>query len=115
MVPDLSRQLIRDYHRYIGWKYEDMDAARGRDREQGPAAPADRAEEAALRESIIMGPPDQVAATIDEYRRAAGGDLVFIARLYFPGLPWDIQRQALRLFTEQVAPRARELAAGASD
>jgi hypothetical protein len=52
-----------------------------------------------------------VAAAIDEYRRMAGGDLVFIARLYFPGLPWDVQRRALRIFTEEVAPRARELAA----
>jgi alkanesulfonate monooxygenase SsuD/methylene tetrahydromethanopterin reductase-like flavin-dependent oxidoreductase (luciferase family) len=105
-------ELIRDCHRYIGWKYEDMDAARGRGGEPAAPPPLTSAQEAALRESIIMGPPDQVAATIDEYRRMAGGDLVFIARLYFPGLPWDVQRRALRLFTEQVAPRARELAAG---
>ena len=52
-----------------------------------------------------------MAAAIDDYRRMAGGDLVFIARLYFPGLPWDIQRQALRIFTEEVAPRVRDLAA----
>lgn len=104
-------ELIRDCHRYIGWKYEDMDAARGRAGEPAPPPPLTDAEEAALRESIILGSPDQVAAVIDEYRQMAGGDLVFIARLYFPGLPWDVQRQALRIFTEEVAPRARELAA----
>jgi len=104
-------ELIRDCHRYIGWKYEDMDAARGRDGEPAPPPPLTAAGEAALRESIILGSPDQVAAAIDEYRQMAGGDLVFIARLYFPGLPWDLQRQALRIFTDEVAPRARELAA----
>ncbi len=104
-------ELIRDCHRYIGWKYEDMAAARGRGGEPAPPPPLTAAGEAALRESIILGSPDQVAAAIDEYRQMAGGDLVFIARLYFPGLPWDLQRQALRIFTEEVAPRARELAA----
>ena len=38
----------------------------------------------------------------------------YIARLYFPGLPWDVQQRALRLFAEQVIPRARELAARGS-
>jgi alkanesulfonate monooxygenase SsuD/methylene tetrahydromethanopterin reductase-like flavin-dependent oxidoreductase (luciferase family) len=103
-------ELIRDYHRYIGWKYEDMETARGRGGEPAPPPPLTGAEEAALRSSIIAGSPGQVAAAIDAYRRMAGGDLVFIARLYFPGLSPDIQRQALRVFTEEVAPRARELA-----
>ncbi|HEU5418740.1 MAG TPA: LLM class flavin-dependent oxidoreductase [Streptosporangiaceae bacterium] len=104
-------ELIRDQHRYIGWKYEDMDDARGRGGEPAPPPPLTAGEEAALRSSIILGTPGEVAAAIDDYRRAAGGDLVFIARLYFPGLPWDIQQRALRLFAGEVAPRARELAA----
>jgi alkanesulfonate monooxygenase SsuD/methylene tetrahydromethanopterin reductase-like flavin-dependent oxidoreductase (luciferase family) len=104
--------LIRDHHRYIGWKYEDMDAAWRRAGEPAPPPALTGAEEAALRESIITGTPDQVADAIDGFRQAAGGDLVFIARLYFPGLPWDIQRRALSLFAAEVAPRVRELAAG---
>jgi alkanesulfonate monooxygenase SsuD/methylene tetrahydromethanopterin reductase-like flavin-dependent oxidoreductase (luciferase family) len=106
--------LIKDSHRYIAWKYDDMDAARGRDGAPQPPPPMTRAEEDALRESIIIGTPRQVAETIDEYRRAAGGDLSFIARLYFPGLSWDVQRRAVQVFAEQVAPLARELAAGGS-
>ena len=43
--------------------------------------------------------------------RIAGGDLHYIARLYFPGLPWEVQQRTLRLFAEQVIPRARALAA----
>jgi alkanesulfonate monooxygenase SsuD/methylene tetrahydromethanopterin reductase-like flavin-dependent oxidoreductase (luciferase family) len=103
--------LIRDHHRYVAWKYDDMDAARGR--AGGPAAPPPLppGEEAQLRSSIVMGTPDEVAGQIDEYRRAAGGDLHYIARLYFPGLPWEVQQRTLRLFAEQVIPRARALAA----
>ena len=54
MVPD-AWELIRDCHRYIGWKYEDMDAARGRGGEPAAPPPLTSAQEAALRESIIMG------------------------------------------------------------
>ena len=79
-------ELIRDYHRYIAWKYEDMEGARGRGGEPGLPPPVTGAEEDALRDSVILGTPDEVARAIDEYRRAAGGDLVFVARLYFPGL-----------------------------
>ena len=104
--------LIRDSHRYIAWKYDDMESARGRDGAPQPPPPMTQDEEDALRESIIIGTPRQVAETIDEYRRAAGGDLTFIARLYFPGLGADAQRRAVELFAGQAAPLARELAAG---
>lgn len=104
--------LIKDYHRYIAWKYDDMEQAHGRDSDPQLPPPWTPAEEDALRASIILGTPSQVAGTIDEYRRAAGGDLTFIARLYFPGLSRDVQRRAVEVFAEQVAPLARELAAG---
>jgi alkanesulfonate monooxygenase SsuD/methylene tetrahydromethanopterin reductase-like flavin-dependent oxidoreductase (luciferase family) len=104
--------LIRDHHRYVAWKYDDMDTARGRAGGPLPPPPLIPGEEAQLRESIVLGTPEEVAKQIDEYRRAAGGDLHFIARLYFPGLPWQVQQRTLRLFAEQVVPRARALAAG---
>ena len=103
-------ELIRPYHRYVAWKYDDMDQARGRGGPppQPPAVSA--AGEAELRGAILLGTPAEVAEQIDAYRRAAGGDLHFIARLYFPGLPWPVQRRAVRMFAEQVIPRARALA-----
>jgi alkanesulfonate monooxygenase SsuD/methylene tetrahydromethanopterin reductase-like flavin-dependent oxidoreductase (luciferase family) len=52
-----------------------------------------------------MGTPEQVAEQVDAYRRAAGGDVHWIARSYFPGLPWDIQLETMRLFAEEVVPR----------
>jgi alkanesulfonate monooxygenase SsuD/methylene tetrahydromethanopterin reductase-like flavin-dependent oxidoreductase (luciferase family) len=109
---DNGWELVRDSHRYIAWKYDDMDVARGKGGPPQSPPPMSAADEAALRESILVGTPRQVAERIDEYRRAAGGDLDFIARLYYPGLRWDVQQRALQLFAEQVAPLARRLAAG---
>jgi alkanesulfonate monooxygenase SsuD/methylene tetrahydromethanopterin reductase-like flavin-dependent oxidoreductase (luciferase family) len=106
--------LVRDSHRYVVWKYEDMERARGRTGEPLLPAPMTGGDEKALRQSLIMGSPAQVAGTIDEYRRAAGGDLTFVARLYFPGLAWDVQCRALEIFGRQVAPLVRELAAEGS-
>ena len=103
--------LIRDHHQYVAWKYDDMDAARSRAGGPAPPPPLAPGEEEQLRSSIVTGTPDEVARQIDAYRRAAGGDLHYIARLYFPGLPWEVQQRTLRLFAEQVIPRARALAA----
>ena len=108
--------LVRDALRYHAWKYDDMEHARGRAGEPQLPPPMTADEETALRDSIIAGTPAEVAATIDEYRRAAGGDLVFVAGLYFSGLAWDVQCRAVRTFARQVAPLVRERAAdGVSD
>ena len=40
----------------------------------------------------------------------AGGDLHFIARLYWPGMAADRQRDAMRLFAETVIPSVRNRA-----
>jgi alkanesulfonate monooxygenase SsuD/methylene tetrahydromethanopterin reductase-like flavin-dependent oxidoreductase (luciferase family) len=107
-------ELIRDGRRYMAWKYEDMENARRQSGEPRLPPPMTRAEDDALRESIILGTPAQVADAIDEYRRAAGGDLEFVAGLYFPGLDPDVQRWALEVFAAEVAPLVRELAADGS-
>jgi hypothetical protein len=49
-----------------------------------------------------------VVAGVEGYRAVAGDDLHFIARCYWPGMPFDAQRETLRLFAERVAPRLRE-------
>jgi alkanesulfonate monooxygenase SsuD/methylene tetrahydromethanopterin reductase-like flavin-dependent oxidoreductase (luciferase family) len=103
-------ELIRAHHRYVAWKYDDMEAARGRSGHPPEPPPPTASEECELRKAIVMGTPTEVAEQIDAYRRAAGGDLHFIARLYFPGLPWHIQRRTLHLFAEKVIPATRALA-----
>lgn len=104
---DDAWDLVRSHHRYIAWKYDDMDQARHRAGD--PPAPPEIGEEldAQMREQIVLGEPDEVADRIRELARAAGGDLHYIARLYFPGMPFDVQREAMRVFAEEVAPRLR--------
>lgn len=104
---DDAWELVRPHHWYVEWKYEDMDDARSRAGEPPPAPEIDDELDRRLRERIILGPPDAVADRIRELAGAAGGDLHFIARLYFPGLPFDVQREAMRIFAEEVAPKLR--------
>lgn len=99
--------LVRDPHRYVGWKYEDMDGARARTGAPPAPPPIDADLDTQLREQIVFGSPDEVAERIRALADAAGGDLHYIARLYFPGMPFDVQREALRIFAEEVAPQLR--------
>ncbi len=91
-------------HRYVAWKYEDMDMARSRPPGSPSPPPASAEEEATLRDQIVFGDPAQVARTIRAFAEAAGGDLHFIARLYWPGLAPARQRELLRRFGELVLP-----------
>lgn len=99
--------LVSPYFRYVSWKYDDMENARGRSGPPPAPPPMTAEEQAALREEIILGTPDQVAEQIDAYREAAGDDLHFIADLYWPGMDPLLQREAMRIFAEQVAPLVR--------
>jgi alkanesulfonate monooxygenase SsuD/methylene tetrahydromethanopterin reductase-like flavin-dependent oxidoreductase (luciferase family) len=72
-----------------------------------PAPPLPREREAALRDSIVMGTPERVAEQLDAFREAAGGDLHYIARLYWPGMDPGLQREAMAVFAEEVLPLVR--------
>ncbi|HXF74228.1 MAG TPA: LLM class flavin-dependent oxidoreductase [Actinomycetota bacterium] len=100
-------ELVRDHHRYVAWKYEDMEGARSRTGPPPAPPPLDPGEEEALRASILVGDPATVADGIDAFRRAAGDDLHFIARLYWPGMDLGMQREAMRCFAEEVIPLVR--------
>jgi alkanesulfonate monooxygenase SsuD/methylene tetrahydromethanopterin reductase-like flavin-dependent oxidoreductase (luciferase family) len=100
-------ERVREHQWYIDWKYEDMENARG-SRPPGrpaPALPAHREE--ALRASMVLGTPEQVAERLLAFREAAGGRLHFIARSYFPGMDPAVQRETLSVFAEEVAPSVR--------
>lgn len=104
---DEAWERVRPHHYYVAWKYEDMDGARSRTGPP-PAAPPPRPdEEAALREDIVMGTPQEVADRIRALDEAVGGGLHYIARLYWPGMDPELQRDTLRLFGEAVAPLLR--------
>ncbi len=105
--PSRAWELVRPHHRYVTWKYDDMEAARSRPgppREPPPLSPM---EEEALRASIVLGRPEQVAEQIAAFRDAAGGDVHYIARLYWPGMDPALQREAIDVFGEAVAPLLR--------
>src|SRR5258708_4781859 len=89
-----------------------MEAARAPGGELRAPPPMDAAEEEALRNSLILGSPAEVADIIDEYRRAAGGDLNFAADLYFPGLAWEVPGRAVQSFRVEGPPAGAARGAG---
>jgi alkanesulfonate monooxygenase SsuD/methylene tetrahydromethanopterin reductase-like flavin-dependent oxidoreductase (luciferase family) len=104
---DEAWERVRDHHWYVSWKYDDMEAARGRTGPPPapPPIPADR--ETELRESILLGEPAAVAERIRALRDAAGGRLHYIARLYWPGMDPAVRDESMRLFAEEVVPLLR--------
>ena len=90
----------RDALAYPNWKYEDMYAARSDSdplRRPGSLTPE---EETRLRETSIIGTPQEVADRISEYAEAAGGRLHMIARSYLPSLTSAERAQAVRALGE---------------
>jgi alkanesulfonate monooxygenase SsuD/methylene tetrahydromethanopterin reductase-like flavin-dependent oxidoreductase (luciferase family) len=99
--------LVRDHHHYVAWKYVDMEEARGRETGPVPKPPIAPDEEQALRDQILMGSSAEVAEQILAYDRAAGGNVHYIARLYWPGMPFELQQRTMAVFAERVIPRLR--------
>lgn len=100
-------EVLRDYRHSMSWKYEDMDGAFGRTAPPSPPPPLTPEAEQELRAGTVLGSPEEVAAGIDRYRQVAGDDLHYVAQLYWPGMPFEQQREALRVFAEDVAPLLR--------
>jgi alkanesulfonate monooxygenase SsuD/methylene tetrahydromethanopterin reductase-like flavin-dependent oxidoreductase (luciferase family) len=97
--------VVRPYFHYMEWKYEDSETAKGR-LGPPPLPPAlDADGEASLREWIICGTPDEVAAHIGKLQEVAGEDLHFVGRHYFPGMDRPTMRRATELFAREVIPR----------
>jgi alkanesulfonate monooxygenase SsuD/methylene tetrahydromethanopterin reductase-like flavin-dependent oxidoreductase (luciferase family) len=99
-------QLVLPHLHYLNWKYEEIGLERDRSTLALPP-PLTPEREDELRGRIITGDPEAVAAHIREYRDAVDGELHFIARLYWPGMPPDVRGEAMRLFAEEVIPRLR--------
>lgn len=100
-VGDFS-DVAAHYH-YIRWKYADMREKRGSTIAASPPR-LDAGSMEELRATIVCGSPTEVAQQIQEFADALGDDIHFICRNYFPGMPFDTQREQLRLIGEQVAP-----------
>jgi alkanesulfonate monooxygenase SsuD/methylene tetrahydromethanopterin reductase-like flavin-dependent oxidoreductase (luciferase family) len=99
--------VMRDGLHYLDWKYVDMDDAFGRAGAAPEPPPLTPDKEEELRRMTVVGTPEEVAAAIRAYRDVAGDDLHYIAQLYWPGMRYEQQLQALRVFAERVAPALR--------
>jgi alkanesulfonate monooxygenase SsuD/methylene tetrahydromethanopterin reductase-like flavin-dependent oxidoreductase (luciferase family) len=106
--PQEAWDLVAPFHRYVSWKYDDMEDARGRSGPPPTPPPMTAEEGAALRDEIVIGTPEEVAEQVVAYRDAAGGDVHFIADLYWPGMDPEVQRETMRIFAEEVAPLLRK-------
>ena len=100
-------QRVSPHHHYVDWKYVDMEEARRRGGAPSGPPPLSAADEARLREGILVGRPEDVAEQIDRFRAVGGDDLEYIARLYWPGMDLAVQRETLHVFAERVAPLLR--------
>jgi alkanesulfonate monooxygenase SsuD/methylene tetrahydromethanopterin reductase-like flavin-dependent oxidoreductase (luciferase family) len=103
--------VLEPYVHYSEWKYKDMARSYGSG-EPGPGIPGELREEtrASLRTGALVGTPDEVADGVVAYQkaaRAAGLRLHFIPRLYWPGMPSAVQREALEIFARRVIPAVR--------
>jgi alkanesulfonate monooxygenase SsuD/methylene tetrahydromethanopterin reductase-like flavin-dependent oxidoreductase (luciferase family) len=99
--------LVRDSVHYMSWKYADLGTPRDRRGGPRPAPPPTEDDFARLREGIIFGTPHEVAEHLRRLDDSVGGDFEMIARLYWPGMPFDVQRRALEVFAAEVIGRLR--------
>jgi alkanesulfonate monooxygenase SsuD/methylene tetrahydromethanopterin reductase-like flavin-dependent oxidoreductase (luciferase family) len=104
---DDAWERVLDHYSYVEWKYDDMDVAHSRTGPSQPPPPTTSEDESALRERIVLGRPDDVAEQIAAIRDAAGGELHYVARLYWPGMDPGVQREAMAVFAEEVIPKLR--------
>jgi len=101
--PEDPWSLVRQHYWYIRWKYTDMGAARGRTGPPPYAPLLDDAQEQELRKNIVVGRPEEVIAQLRPFAELISDDGHLVARSYFPGLPWELQKRQVELLGEIAA------------
>jgi alkanesulfonate monooxygenase SsuD/methylene tetrahydromethanopterin reductase-like flavin-dependent oxidoreductase (luciferase family) len=104
---DDAWERVRDSLNFVEWKYADMLDAHATPPPSAPAPALTAESEAELKKGILLGRPEDVAEQILRFREASGTDFEFIARLYWPGMELSVQREAMAVFAERVAPLLR--------
>ena len=95
---------VRDYVHYTYWKYEDMAYARSRAGPSKKPPSLSQTRETFLRENGIIGSPEAVAEKIRRFAEVAGDEFHYIARLYWPGMTREQQRETMHTFADTVIP-----------
>jgi alkanesulfonate monooxygenase SsuD/methylene tetrahydromethanopterin reductase-like flavin-dependent oxidoreductase (luciferase family) len=104
-------EVVQEYWNRETWMYEEM----GLREQMGLTAISSRRgpppltpeRDAMLRETILHGTPDKVAAGIRAYNEAAGTSIHYLAWTTMPGMDGDLRRAAMRVFAEEVIPQFR--------
>ncbi len=107
--PERGWEEIRDSVRLMTWKYGDMEASASR--RPGPLPsppPMDAAAEGALRDRVLVGTAEQVAARILAIRERAGVPFEFIARSYFPDRPFSALAEQIHRLADDLGPLLRD-------
>ncbi|HEU4319805.1 MAG TPA: LLM class flavin-dependent oxidoreductase [Acidimicrobiia bacterium] len=87
------------------WKYWDMEASTARSGPPPEAPPFDESRrEKLLRRSTIAGSSQQIVDQLGAIKEAANRDVEFVARSYFPTLPYEHQVELMAQLAEDVAP-----------
>jgi alkanesulfonate monooxygenase SsuD/methylene tetrahydromethanopterin reductase-like flavin-dependent oxidoreductase (luciferase family) len=87
------------------WKYRDMEDSTNRSGPPPAAPPFDEARRAELlRRSTIAGSSSQIVEQLGAIKEAANRDVEFVARSYFPTLPYEHQVELMAQLAEEVAP-----------
>ena len=100
-------ERLAEHMHYTYRTYADMAGAGGRVAAPGKAPPLSPGRADALRASCLAGTPDEVVEKLGKYREAAGIEFHYIARLYWPGMNQDMQREAMEVFAAEVIPQLR--------
>lgn len=99
--PDADFPKIADNVHYTRWKYADMGPEFGRKAGPLPKAPElDENTRQAIRDSLILGTPEDVAGRFKAMKEAAGVDLHIVARSYFAGVPQEMTLRCIELLGE---------------
>ena len=103
---DDAWEKVRAHFHQGMWKYEDMGNSGSRSGVEIALAPKLTAEsEGALRSTMLVGNPVDLADQLARMQDEAGVELHVLARMYWPGMTLDDQRRSLTLFADEVMPR----------
>jgi alkanesulfonate monooxygenase SsuD/methylene tetrahydromethanopterin reductase-like flavin-dependent oxidoreductase (luciferase family) len=98
--PENPWDVVREYQWYTHWKYVDAEKSHGTRHGRTPAYPPPAPAEE--HPGTLVGRPEEVLEGMRAFAPhiTPGGHL--IARAYFPGIPWEIQRRQVELLGQIV-------------
>ena len=88
----------------MSWKYGDMEASALRAGPPPSPPPTPAADELVKGRAVLAGPAESIVESLQSIRERVGMPLEFVARSYFPALPWDAQVELMHALAEGVAP-----------